>query len=233
MTLRTRLHDLAAQSPGLDAMDVERLRGRIARRRRGRLAAAAGATALTVAAAGTAVATLVPGLGAGPAPEHVPGTTAAPVQQEFRFGECGEPITTRGTAPDGPLRLTVELRAPTPVGGDGVSLGTVTVTNAGDETIAGSTGAGPGVVLAEPGGGRVSAQAPFQPVIRTVELEPGESLTDDLVLYRYRCVPGEPVDQPRGPVPMGRHYEAYVTWTMNTDDGVDLTLYGGPVDVEL
>ena len=70
-------------------------------------------------------------------------------------------------------------------------------------------------------------------MIRTVELEPGESLTDDLVLYRYRCVPGEPVDQPRGPVPMGRHYEAYVTWTMNTDDGVDLTLYGGPVDVEL
>ncbi|WP_116951467.1 hypothetical protein [Jiangella endophytica] len=233
MTLRTRLDDLASQSPGHGAIDVERLRGRIARRRRGRLAAAGGAMALTVAAAGAAVATLVPGFGGGPEAEDVPVATSAPGQREFRFGECGDPITTGGPAPDGPLRLTVELRAPTPVGGDGVSLGTVTVTNTGDEVVAGSTGDGPGIVLAEPGGGRVSAQEPVHPMVRTVELEPGESLTDDLVLYRYRCVPGEPVDQPRGPVPMGRGYEAYVAWGMTTDDGVDLTLYGGPFAVEL
>lgn len=56
MTLRTRLDDLAAAAPGPDALDLNLLRGRISRRRRGRLAAAGGAALLTVAAVGTAAA---------------------------------------------------------------------------------------------------------------------------------------------------------------------------------
>lgn len=231
MTLRTRLDDLAADAPDPGTLDFDRLHGRIVRRRRTRLAAGGAAVVLVATAASVAAVGLLDQDASPPVAGETSPTLSE--QQEFRFGECGDPITTRGPAPDGPLTMTIELSEPTPVGGDGISLGTMTVTNVGDETIAGTTGDGPGVVLAEPGGGRVTAQAPVHAVLRTVKLEPGESATYDVVLYRYRCVPGQPVDMPSGSVPLDRPYEAYVTWGMTTGDGADVTLYGGPFDVEL
>jgi hypothetical protein len=230
MTLRTRLDDLAADAPGTDALDLGALRGRITRRRRGRLATVGGAVAVTVAAAGTAVATLMPGLGD---PDGAPVATAPAEQQAFRFGDCGESVTSRGPLPAGPLEMTVQPQPPVPEGGSYIALATVTVTNVSDETITASTGDGPGVLLAEPGGGRVTAQEPVQTVITTVDLAPGESTTATASLYRYRCVPGEPVHASDGGLVQPGRYEAYVVWGMTTDDGAEIVLHGGPFTVDL
>ncbi|MBB5790894.1 hypothetical protein [Jiangella mangrovi] len=243
MTLRTQLSDLAADAPEPGALDLDLLRGRIIRRRRGRLAAAGGAVVATVAAVGTAAATLLPG---GDVPAGPPVATPAPVQQAFEAGACGQPVRTLGRAPDAPLELTVDLHEPTKRGLYD-TIGTATITNVSDEVVIGTPDiASPSITR---DGVTVQEQNDLRALIGVdpIELQPGESLTDDLSPFLTQCdpapidpgyLPGAPYPEPvNDRLPPGS-YELYVTWTMResvpgNSAGNPITLYSGPIAFDL
>lgn len=240
MTLRTQLSDLAADAPDPGALDLGLLRGRITRRRRGRLAAAGGAVLATVAAVGTAAATLLTG---GDTPTGPPVATPAPVQQAFEAGDCGEPVRTLGPAPDAPLELTVDLHDPE-LRSVLYDLGTATVTNISDEVISGSLDGGHTSITNDDGEWVLPVSWDDGPRALpgyNVELRPGESHSFDLVVPLTQCdlvldtQPGPPYGNE--PLRPGR-YELYVTWTMRefvvgNSAGNPITLYSGPIAFDL
>ncbi|TDD71537.1 hypothetical protein E1262_05115 [Jiangella aurantiaca] len=230
MTLRTRLDDLAADAPDPGVLDVDRLRGRIARRRRTRFAAAGAAAILTVAAVGTATATLLPRDGGDDSADLPVSTSdATPAQVRFRALTCGSPmiVSERDDVP--PLALSVDV--PSVVGHIDEQLAVTTVTNVSATRIQGTTGLGPTMWVTRDGE-TVTAAAFVPEGAHLVDLEPGESMTFDTTNHIGWCGPtltsglGEVATAPGS-------YQLWFTWRMTTLDGEEIVLYEGPVDVEV
>lgn len=225
MTLRTQLSDLAADAPDPGALDLGLLRGRITRRRRGRLAAAGGAVLATVAAVGTAAAVL---LAAGDGPAEPPVATPEPVQQAYAMPVCGEPVRSSGPAPHTSLEL--DVRPETPLDpGDDAAIGSATVTNTGDVPIGGSDIleawiARDGVVVTD--------LPPVATVGHSIELAPGESMTYTVASFVRQCTSRGPSQPDQRPLEPGT-YQLYVQLRLLDLDGTRTTVFRGPIDVEV
>lgn len=227
MTLRTRLDDLAAGAPDPGVLDLERLRGRITRRRRGRLAAAGGAALLTVAAVGTAAATLLPN---GDTPVTPPVATRTPVQHAYDFGSCGMPVRGQGPAPAAPLALVVDLADGAVDATAEDTIGTVTITNTSDASVHGTTGYGPEVFVADSDGTVVTEPGPEAAIGYPLTLAPGQSTTYRITAPLHRCSSRRP-GSPAGFLAAGE-YQLYVRWDLYREDS-HLWLYSGPIEVEV
>ncbi|SEE91911.1 hypothetical protein [Jiangella alba] len=236
MTLRSRLDDLAADAPGPGALDLDRIRGRIARRRRTRVASASAAVMLTAAMSTVAAAGLLDQgddaapPAAGSTPSGLPTVDKSPApgpQQAFTSRGCGWIVKDQGPAPDSPLRMTVELDDSVDPDDWDEPIGTATITNVSEEPFTGATGPGPDTyvvrddsVVTEPG--------PQQASLHGVMLAQGQSVIYPVHSFLRRCTPGDvtqPQDEPLEP----GTYQVYVALQF-----VDaFTLYSGPIEVEV
>lgn len=234
MTLRSRLDDLAADAPGPGALDLGRIRGRIARRRRTRIASAGAAVVLTVAAVGTATAALLPHDDGDTPVAAEPSATPTSPLPDYPSVPCGEPFEPGEPMPDAPLTMDVRLASPvTNIDGE---IGDVTLTNVSDARVYGSVGAGPILVVTR--NGRVVGYPAVIPGANmTVDLAPGQS--DDLgfAVHHAPCEQADAFEELNLTFPPGR-YEIYVGLEVTPNRVADFDvpfvwLYGGPIDVEV
>ncbi len=235
MTLRTRLDDLAADAPDPGALDLDRLHGRIVRRRRARFASAGAAVVLTATAASVAAAGLFDQ--DGPVAPPVAAQSSAPPTSplpDYPFVACGSAFDPGPPMPGAPLTMEVDLASSVPnIDGE---IGEITVTNVSDGRVEGSVGAGPILIMVQDG--RVVGHPALIPgVNRTVDLAPGQS--DDLRfgVVHAPCDQADPFEQLSVTFPPGS-YEVYVGLevTPNAWDVPDepfAWVYGGPFEVEV
>ncbi|WP_053202773.1 hypothetical protein [Jiangella muralis] len=234
MTLRSRLDDLAADAPAPAALDVDQLRGRIARRRRTRVASAGAAVVLTVAAVGTATAALLPRDDSDPPVAAEPSATPTSPLPDYPFVGCDVPFDPGEPMPDAPLTMDVQLASPV-ANLDG-EIGDVTVTNVSDTRVEGSVGAGPILIVTQ--NGRVVGHPALIPGINmTIDVDPGES--DDLgfAVHHAPCDQADPFEEMDLVFPPGS-YEVYVGLEVTSNRVADFDdpfvwLYSGPVEVEV
>lgn len=237
MTLRTQLSDLAGDAPGADALDLGRLRGRITRRRRGRLAAAGGAVALVAAMSTVAAAGLLDqGDGttppvAGATPSGLPTVDRQPPpgpQQAFGSPVCGEDMITEGPAPETPLEMTVELDSSVDLDRDWAEpIGTATVTNVSEQPFSGATGRSVDTFVVQDGS-VVTEPGPQQASLHGVMLAQGQSVTYRVHSFLRQCTPGD-VTQPQHERLEPGTYQVYV----ELEFVGAFTLYSGPLEIEV
>lgn len=239
MTLRSRLDDLAADAPGPGALDLGRIRGRIARRRRTRIASAGAAVVLTATAASVAAVGLLDQDGpvtppvAGdpsPTPSGLPTVEKSPApgpQQAFTTRGCGWIVKEQGPAPDSPLQMTVDLDDSVDPDDSDEPIGTATITNVSEQPFTGATGRFPETLVAHDGS-VVTEPGPQQASLHGVMLAQGQSVTYPVHSFLRQCTPGDVTQPQHEPLEPGT-YQVYVELEF-----VDaFTLYSGPIDVEV
>ncbi len=164
--------------------------------------------------------------------------TAPPMQQAFRPGRCGRPVTMLGPAPGAPLELTVRLAESYARDHHG-PIGTFTVTNTSDRPIPGMSGPAAWVWIARDGL-TVTEPGAMPAVNVPVDLAPGESVTSNLHSVLRQCTPtpadsthvsGMPYDSDQ-PLAPGR-YDVYVRWDLRGHDDGEIALYAGPVGIDV
>ncbi|PZF81065.1 hypothetical protein [Jiangella anatolica] len=231
MTLHTRLDELAAGAPDAAALDVDALRGRIARRRRTRRAAAGGAMVLTVAAAGTAAAVLLPRTDP-PAQPAIASPSPVPPLEAYPFPDCGTPFTFDAPVTD--PRLTMDVDFASPAANLDDQLGEVTITNVSDARVEGDVGAGPSLIVTQDGrvvGGPVFIQG----INLSLDLAPGESAAFRVFVGHGHCDRGS-VTEIDTQFPPGT-YDVYVSWYL--EPGIpgrsepNVRLFDGPFTIEV
>lgn len=238
MTLRTRLDDLAADAPGPGTLDLDRLHGRIVRRRRARLGAAGAAVVLTATAASVAAVGLLDQEGPPPvAGESTPTPSGPPTvekspppgpQLAFNAPGCGEEVATQGLAPETPLEMTVDLDDTVDLDRDWAEpIGTATITNVSEEPFSGATGRFPEAFVVRDDS-VVTEVGPQQASLHGVMLAQGQSVTYPVHSFLRQCTPDETTQPQHEPLEPGT-YQVYVEFEF-----VDaFTLYSGPLELEV
>lgn len=231
--LRDRLGELAAAAPDPGALDLEQLRGRIIRRRRGRLVAAGAAIVLTATTASVAAVGLLdqdasPSVAGETTPSGqgtVEWATPGP-QQAFDAPACGEEVMTQGPAPETPLEMTVDLDDSVALDRDWAQpIGTATITNVSEQPFSGATGRFPAAFVVRDES-VVTETGPQQTSLHGLQLAQGQSVTFPVHSFLRQCTPAVVTQPQHEPLEPGT-YQVYVEFEFVDD----FTLYSGPIDI--
>jgi hypothetical protein len=225
-------------------IDVDAVLRRARRRRRPRVVLAGAGSVLAIAAIAVpaAIGTSLPG-GAGDsaadtlvageeyAPETSGGAADAGVAQKVdpdRLNPCGARVAEQVPAAEGLVITVAPVSAP--AGSRAVEV-VVTLTNAGDERITGTTGSRPSLTLARDGIALWHTNGPQDLSARVVDLAPGQSMSYPAVFEPVVCSPedDERVAFRPGLPPLGPgEYALSAAIEVTSEDGSTGILVTGP-----